>query len=56
VTHVHPGVTRDKIQAATGWPIRFAAQVGQTPMPSATELNVLRRVKAETEKAHRANV
>jgi len=56
VTHVHPDVTRDRIQAATSWPIRFAPQVGQTAMPSATELNVLRRVKADTEKAHRANV
>jgi glutaconate CoA-transferase subunit B len=54
VTSVHPGGTRDKIQSATGWRIQFAAQVGETPAPSAKELDVLRRVKAETEKAHKS--
>jgi glutaconate CoA-transferase subunit B len=53
VTSVHPGVTRDKIQAATAWPIRFAGQLSDTPAPSANELAVLRRLKAETEKAHK---
>jgi glutaconate CoA-transferase subunit B len=53
VTSVHPGVTRDKIQAATGWPIRFAGRVDETAAPSPKELEVLRRVKAETEKAHK---
>ena len=54
VTSVHPGVTRDTIQAATGWPIRFADRVTETAAPSDGELEVLRRLKAETEKAHRA--
>jgi glutaconate CoA-transferase subunit B len=53
VTSVHPGVTRDRIQAATSWPIRFATEVAETPVPAANELAVLRRLKAETEKAHR---
>ena len=52
VTSVHPGVTRDKIQSATGWPLRFAESVVETSAPTANELEVLRRVKAETEKAH----
>jgi glutaconate CoA-transferase subunit B len=52
VTSVHPGVSRDKIQSATGWPIRFADPIAATPAPTANELEVLRRVKAETEKAH----
>jgi glutaconate CoA-transferase subunit B len=52
VTSVHPGVTRDKIQSATGWPIRFADPIAATSAPTANELEVLRRVKAETEKAH----
>ena len=54
VTSVHPGVTRDTIQAGTGWTMRFADRVNETPAPSASELDVLRRVKAETEKAHRS--
>jgi len=52
VTSVHPGVTRDRIQAATGWPIRFAEQVTETAPPSSNELDVLRRLKADTERAH----
>jgi glutaconate CoA-transferase subunit B len=52
VTSVHPGVTRDTIQAATGWPIRFADAIAETPAPSSNELEVLRRLKAETENAH----
>jgi glutaconate CoA-transferase subunit B len=52
VTSVHPGVTRDTIRAATGWPIRFGDTVAETSAPTAHELEVLRRVKAETEKAH----
>jgi glutaconate CoA-transferase subunit B len=52
VTSVHPGVTRDTIQAATGWPIRFANAIAETPAPTANELEVLRRLKAETTKAH----
>jgi len=54
VTSVHPGVSRDKIQASTGWPIRFAATVSETTAPAANELEVLRRVKLETERAHKA--
>lgn len=52
VMSVHPGVTRDTIQAATGWPIRFADEIAETAAPSSSELDVLRRVKAETERAH----
>ncbi len=52
VTSVHPGVTRDRIQSATGWPIRFADEIAETAAPSSSELEVLRRVKAETERAH----
>jgi len=36
VTSVHPGVTRDRIQSATGWPIRFAREVAETPASTAT--------------------
>jgi glutaconate CoA-transferase, subunit B len=52
VTSVHPGVTRDKIRSATGWPIRFDDAAAETPAPTSNELDVLRRVTAETERAH----
>lgn len=42
VTSIHPGVKRETILARTGWPVQFAADVAQTPPPSAHELAVLR--------------
>ena len=30
VTAMHPGVTREQITAATGWPVKFAAKVAET--------------------------
>jgi glutaconate CoA-transferase subunit B len=54
VSSVHPGVARDRIQASTGWPIRFADRIAETETPSAQELEVLRRLKEATENAHRA--
>ena len=54
VTSLHPGVTREGVEAATGWHIRFAVDVSETPAPAARELEVLRRVRAETERAHSA--
>jgi glutaconate CoA-transferase subunit B len=52
VTSIHPGVTRDEIAAATGWPVRFAATVAETPRPTAAELQVLRDLHARTARAH----
>jgi glutaconate CoA-transferase subunit B len=54
VTSLHPGVTRDRVQAATGWPVRFAPDVGETAAPSEHELTVLRHLRLETENAHKA--
>src|ERR687886_2302203 len=42
VVSVHPGVSREQISHATGWPVRFAERVEQTPPPTATELEALR--------------
>jgi glutaconate CoA-transferase, subunit B len=42
VSTIHAGVTRGMIAERTGWPVRFAAQVTETPPPSAQELTVLR--------------
>lgn len=53
VTSLHPGVGRDQVIAATGWPIRFAAAVAETGAPSGEELAVLRQLRLETENAHK---
>jgi len=52
VVATHAGVTREQIQANTGWPLRFAEAVEQTPPPNATELGVLRDLQARTARAH----
>jgi glutaconate CoA-transferase subunit B len=39
---VHPGVSVDDVMANTGWKLRVAADVGQTPEPSAAELAAIR--------------
>lgn len=52
VTALHPGVTRDHVTAATGWPVRFAGEVGVTPAPTPAELKVLRDLQARTKAAH----
>ena len=52
VTSLHPGVTRDRVAAATGWPVRFSDAVAETPEPTAAELDVLRTLRADTARAH----
>ncbi|UBM26273.1 CoA-transferase subunit beta [Pseudomonas sp. p1(2021b)] len=52
VTSIHPGVTREQIVAATGWPIRFADRVQTTAAPSEIELGALRELEARTAVAH----
>lgn len=52
VVSIHPGATREAIQEATGWQVRYADEVIDTPEPSAEELEVLRDLKARTERAH----
>jgi glutaconate CoA-transferase subunit B len=52
VTAIHPGVTREQIQANTGWPVRYAANVAETPAPTERELSVLRELHARTARAH----
>jgi glutaconate CoA-transferase subunit B len=38
----HPGQTVESVRAATGWPLRVAADIGPTPAPTAEELDVVR--------------
>jgi len=52
VFSLHPGVTRDRVRQATGWDIRFASRVVDTPAPTETELDVLRDLNARTARAH----
>ena len=48
------GVTREQIQENCGWPVKFAAEVRETPAPDETELSVLRDLHARTKAAHAA--
>jgi glutaconate CoA-transferase subunit B len=52
VVTIHPGVTREQIQENTGWQVRYADKVGETPAPTAKELEELRALQARTKKAH----
>jgi glutaconate CoA-transferase, subunit B len=52
VTSVHPGVRREQIAEATGWPVRFAPDAAQTEAPGDDVLAVLRELQARTRAAH----
>ena len=52
VLSLHPGVTRDQVRANTGWDIKFAESVKETPAPNSLELETLRDLNARTERAH----
>jgi glutaconate CoA-transferase subunit B len=49
---LHPGVTVEQAKAATGWPLRIAADLTQTPPPTASELEALRALNERTRRAH----
>jgi glutaconate CoA-transferase subunit B len=52
VTSTHPGVTRERIAQATGWPVQFAPDLAQTAPPTASELAALRDLQARSAQAH----
>jgi glutaconate CoA-transferase subunit B len=52
VVSTHPGVTREQVRAQTGWDVRFADAVVETPAPTADELTALRDLNARTARAH----
>jgi glutaconate CoA-transferase, subunit B len=54
VESLHPGVTREQIVAATGWPVIFAERTSETPAPTEHELAALRHLNARTTAAHGA--
>lgn len=39
---LHPGVTREEVQETTGWELRFADELEETPLPSAAAISLLR--------------
>ncbi len=47
-----PDLIYDQMADATGWPIRLAEHVEQTPAPTVTELEALRDLQARTARAH----
>jgi len=51
---VHPGVTVDRVLAATGWPLKIADEVATTTAPGEKELSALRDLHSRTKEAHRA--
>jgi glutaconate CoA-transferase subunit B len=52
IVSLHPGVTREQVMAGCGWPVKFAADVVETPAPTAQELSVLRELHERTKRAH----
>jgi glutaconate CoA-transferase, subunit B len=54
VVSLHPGITREAVREATGWDLRFAAEVSETAAPSEEDLEVLRDLHRRTAAAHGA--
>lgn len=52
VVSLHAGVTKEQVSANTGWDIRFADELGETPPPDQHEVEVLRDLQARTALAH----
>lgn len=52
VRSLHPGVTRQQVQATCGWTVQFDDQVAETPPATPLELQTLRDLNARTKAAH----
>ncbi|MBE7636801.1 CoA-transferase subunit beta [Sneathiella sp. P13V-1] len=52
VVSLHPGVTRDQVQATCGWEVSFRDDLEETKWPTEEELSTLRDLKARTKAAH----
>src|SRR5499427_7265751 len=52
VVQLHPGISREQVQKATGWEIKFALGLTETPVPTVEELRVLRDLLHQTAVAH----
>jgi len=49
---LHPGVSVEQVRAATGWELKIAQHLEETPEPTAIELAALRDLYARTDAAH----
>ena len=47
LTQVHPGVTPEQVQEATGWELRIAGEVRETAPPTMGELSALRSLRTK---------
>ena len=52
VTQLHPGISAEQIKKATEWEIRFAPELKETPVPTKTELEILRDLERRSRSAH----
>jgi glutaconate CoA-transferase subunit B len=52
VVSLHPDVTPEAVAAETGWPLRFADGLAETPRPTVFELEALRELNERTAVAH----
>ncbi len=52
VTSLHPGATREAVEAGCGWTLRFAEGLSETAPPTDEELAVLRDLHERTRRAH----
>jgi len=51
LTSLHPGVTLEAVQAVTGWPLRTADPIMETPEPDERELAQLRELELRAKEA-----
>jgi glutaconate CoA-transferase subunit B len=52
LTDLHPGVSRERALAATGWALRMSPDLRPTPEPTEVELEVLRDLERRSAEAH----
>jgi glutaconate CoA-transferase subunit B len=52
VTQLHPGMTREQVEKATSWKVKFAGALRDTEEPSPHELETLRDLERRTKLAH----
>ena len=52
VVSLHQGVRREMVQESCGWKVRYAEDLGETPVPTTLELSTLRDLQARTAAAH----
>ncbi len=54
LTHLHPGVTLERVREATGWDLGAVVEPGTTEPPSDAELSILRELTSNAQGSSRA--